>query len=157
MATRKYTNTRRLSGIRRGRTLILVDIENRACDPRPQVATVESIRAVLCRLGRGGSAEQVVTACNHGAALTVAAGWPCARHLVGSGPDGADEALLDIALNETHRIRIARAEADDIGRRETSLRPSFRGPAATVWQSVSHQNQPRSRAGIPARLHGWNG
>jgi NYN domain len=94
---RKYTRTRRLGDIRRGRTLILVDIENLACDPRPQV---ESIRAALCRLGLGGSADQVVTACNHGAALTVAAGWPCARHLVRSGPDGADDALLDIALNE---------------------------------------------------------
>ena len=144
---RKCTNRRRLSGIRRDRTLILVDIENLARDPRPQVATVESIRTVLRRLGLGGSADQVVTACNHGPALTVAAGWPCARHLVRSGPDGADEALLDIALNETHRITITRTEADDIGRRETSRRPSFRGPAAVVWRSVCHQNQPWSRAG----------
>ena len=97
---RKYTRTRRLGYIRHGRTLILVDIENLACDPRPQVATVESIRTALRRLGLGGSTDQVVTACNHGAALTVAAGWPRARHLVRSGPDGADEALLDIALNE---------------------------------------------------------
>jgi hypothetical protein len=105
---RKYTSTRRLSDIRRGRTLILVDIENLACDPRPQVATVESIRTVLRRLGVGGSADQVVTACNHGAALAVAAGWPDARHLVRSGPDGADAALLDVVLNEDVACRFDR-------------------------------------------------
>jgi hypothetical protein len=97
---RKYTSTRRLSDIRRGRTLILVDIENLSCDPRPQVTTVEPIRAALRRLGGGGSANQVVTACNHGTVLAVATGWPDARHLARSGPDCADKALLDIALNE---------------------------------------------------------
>jgi hypothetical protein len=145
VATRKYTNTRRLSGIRRGRTLILVDIENLACDPRPQVATVESIRAVLCRLGRGGSAEQVVTACNHGAALTVAAGWPCARHLVGSGPDGADEALLDIALNEdvTRRFdRVVLATGD------SAFAPAAAALAAVVAVGHRHTLSARLRLAV---------
>ena len=138
MTRRKYTSTRRLGDIRRGRTLILVDIENLACDPRPQVAKVESIRTALCRLGLGGSTDQVVTACNHGAALTVAAGWPCARHLVRSGPDGADEALLDIALNEDVARRFDRVV---LATGDGAFAPAAAALAAAVTVvAVSHRH-----------------
>src|ERR1035441_4023077 len=100
MTRTKYTSARRLSDIRRGRTLILVDIENLACNPRPEVMTVVSVRTALRRLGVGRSADQVVTAWNQRAVRAVATGWPRARHLVRSGPDGADEALLDVVLYE---------------------------------------------------------
>lgn len=100
MTRSKQASARRLETLRRGRTLTLVDIENLAGDPRPEAETVAEVRTALSDLGLVDRASLVVTACNHGAVLAVADGWPCARHLVRSGRDGADKALLEVASGE---------------------------------------------------------
>jgi hypothetical protein len=44
--------------------------------------------------------DQVIIACNHKALPGAGFGWPAARHLVRSGPDGADIELLSVISDE---------------------------------------------------------
>lgn len=139
------TKQRRLLELRRGRTLTLVDVENLTCDPRPRAAAVADVRAALARLGVGGAGAHVVVACNHGALVAVAEGWPDARHLVRSGPDGADEALLDVARHEDVANRYGRvvlATGDG----------SFAGVAAALAAAGVHVVAVSRRHTLSARL-----
>ena len=47
-----------------------------------------------------GYGDHVVTATAHRSAKAALFGWPNARQLIRSGPDGADQALLDVVLKE---------------------------------------------------------
>jgi len=98
-AGRRPTAARR-AGLRhlpRGRTLHLVDIENLLGDPRaagPAIAAaIEAYRSAM----RVAPGDHVVIACNHGLAVDAGLAWPGARLRTGSGPDGADLALIDDA------------------------------------------------------------
>jgi len=84
----------------RNRTIHLVDIENLAGEPRPCRATVEALRTLYLHLVQPGPRDHVVLACNHGACLDVGLGWPGARLILRSGPDGADRALLGVLSSE---------------------------------------------------------
>lgn len=92
------TNTR--IAHKAGRQLILIDIENLIGTPSPTCEEVEMSEAVLRLVLPGFDAAQRIVACSHHAAHTVAFGFPGARHLWRSGPDGADLALLDVLENE---------------------------------------------------------
>lgn len=81
------------------RQLHLVDIENLIGKPTPTYADVERCRQeYMARFVCDG--DHVVVACNHRAFATVGFAWRSARHLIRSGPDGADTALLDVVADE---------------------------------------------------------
>lgn len=92
------TNTQRAH--RKGRHLILVDIENLVASPNPTVGEVETAVTALHGALPDFDAAQSIVACSHHAAPTVAFAFPRARHLWRSGPDGADLALLDVLDRE---------------------------------------------------------
>lgn len=75
------------------RAIHLIDIENLAGTGRPSAKLVADCYSAYRPLIRDN--DLVVVACNHGALLDVAGGWPTARHLIRSGENGADGALLD--------------------------------------------------------------
>jgi hypothetical protein len=90
------------------RTLHLVDIENLAGTGLPaewEVAGVQ--REYATRVGVGPM-DQVVIGCNHKALPATGHGWPGARYLVRSGPDGADTELLAVIEGENVAGRFTR-------------------------------------------------
>ena len=82
------------------RTLHLVDIENLAGTGLPAEWEVAGVhREYAARVGVGPM-DQVVIGCNHKALSAAGHGWPGARYLVRSGPDGADIELLAVVEGE---------------------------------------------------------
>jgi hypothetical protein len=82
------------------RTLHLVDIENLAGTGLPAESEVARIcQAYASRVGVGDM-DQVIIGCNHNALPSAGFGWPGARYLVRSGPDGADTELLSVISGE---------------------------------------------------------
>ena len=83
------------------RQLHLVDIENLLGDPRPSECAVSEALALYAQLVDVRGPNQIIVACNHGAASAVGC---CLgegpRLLVRSGHNGADEALLDVLATE---------------------------------------------------------
>jgi len=87
------------------RTLHLVDIENLVGTGLPTEWEVAMIRqAYASRVGIG-EMDQVVIGCNHKALPSAGLGWPGARYLVRSGPDGADTELLAVISGENVAAR----------------------------------------------------
>ena len=99
------------------RALHLVDIENLADTGLPAEGQVADLRrAYAARVGIGPM-DQVVIGCNHKALPTAAHGWPGARYLVRSGPDGADAELLAVIAGENIAARfthVAIASGDGV-------------------------------------------
>ena len=80
-----------------GRQLHCLDIENLLGGPHFTRADVEALREQYLREVVGDADAQVTVATSHtGNLMTVAAGWPEARHVWGAGRDGADRALLEV-------------------------------------------------------------
>lgn len=81
------------------RTLHLIDIENLTGSASPT-----SLEVGLCRelyeATFVGESDLVVIACSHHAFPAVAWEWPRARHLLRSGENGADLALLEVIALE---------------------------------------------------------
>jgi hypothetical protein len=90
-----------------GRTIHLIDIENLAGSALPDLSQVSQLRTFYREQVGLGDLDQVVVACNHLAFEHAGFGWPDARHLVRSGPDGADLALLDVIYDENVAGRFA--------------------------------------------------
>lgn len=87
------------------RSLHLVDIENLAGTGLPAERQVADLRqAYTARVGIGAM-DQVVIGCNHKALPATGHGWPGARYLVRSGPDGADTELLTVIAVENIAAR----------------------------------------------------
>lgn len=82
------------------RHLVLIDAENMAAASNPGARDIELLLVALRLVVPGFEATQRIVACSHHAAPIVAYGFPGARHLWRSGPDGADLALLDVLENE---------------------------------------------------------
>lgn len=96
----KAAATRRTARAFPARTLHLVDIENLAGTGLPAQSQVADLRrAYAARVGIGPM-DQVVIGCNHKALPAAGHGWPGARYLVRSGPDGADTELLTVVADE---------------------------------------------------------
>jgi hypothetical protein len=87
------------------RTLHLVDIENLAGTGLPAEWEVAVIRQVYAARVGIGKMDQVVIGCNHKALPSAGLGWPGARYLVRSGPDGADTELLAVISGENVAAR----------------------------------------------------
>jgi hypothetical protein len=92
------------------RTLHLVDIENLAGTGLPAEWEVAAIRQAYARRVGVTEMDQIIIGCNHKALPSAWFGWPGARYLVRSGPDGADIELLavisteDVATRFTHVV-----------------------------------------------------
>lgn len=82
------------------RHIHLIDIENLAGTPLPTTEQVAEVRSAYQRYIEHG--DHVVLACSHKAYATVGWAWPDARHLLRSGEDGADLALLEVL--DTERV-----------------------------------------------------
>ncbi len=99
------------------RTIHLIDIENLAGTGIPAEEQVADLRrAYAARVGIGPM-DQVVIGCNHNALPAAGHGWPGARYLIRSGPDGADVELLTVIERENIAARfthVAIASGDHI-------------------------------------------
>jgi NYN domain len=98
MATTHW-RSRRLPGtaaFRRGRRLVLVDIENMAGGACLTAQPVLRVKQRLGELLSLGVHDQVVIGTSHIGLVEVGCNWQGARRVVRSGPNGADLALLDV-------------------------------------------------------------
>ena len=83
----------------RSRAIHLVDIENLVGTGDPTSVSVQRVRAeYVSQFVQDG--DIIVLACSHFAYAKVAFAWPNARHLLRSGTDGTDLALLEVVENE---------------------------------------------------------
>lgn len=121
-----------MANIRAARNLHLIDIENLTGTPRPTQADVVNARLAYEPLIAAG--DHVVLACNHGAFLVVEQAWPGVRHIARSGPDGADEALLDVVRHEraADRFTAVWMATGDGGFAETAAQLCSDGVTVTV-------------------------
>lgn len=88
-----------MTPIHRERTLHLIDIENLTGTASPTAEEVRDCRD-LYESTFVGDGDLVVVACSHHAFRVVGWEWPSARHLLRSGENGADLALLDVIVTE---------------------------------------------------------
>ncbi len=85
----------------RGRTMHLIDIENLMGKTAFTIQEVAWLEQRYVEVANLGPKDQVVIASSHFAAPPTWMGWDrTARRLVGSGPDGADIALIDVLERE---------------------------------------------------------
>ncbi|MEI7548326.1 MAG: hypothetical protein WCK21_09755 [Actinomycetota bacterium] len=82
------------------RSIHLIDLENLCGEPRPSAAVAELAHRAYLAATRPDAGDHFVVAVNHGAALNAGLSWKGARLLLRSGPNGADEALLDVLRYE---------------------------------------------------------
>ncbi len=82
------------------RTLHLIDIENLTGSSSPSAEEVRDCRD-LYEGAFVGDLDLVVIACSHHAFPAVGWEWRRARHIIRSGEDGADLALLDVIALES--------------------------------------------------------
>ena len=87
------------------RTMHLIDIENLTGAALPSLVDAARVRAVYHKQVGVGPDDHVVVACSHLAFKNAGYGWSDARHLVRSGPDGADCELLDVLYFENVAAR----------------------------------------------------
>jgi hypothetical protein len=99
---------RRARGHFPARTLHLVDIENLVGTGLPAEWEVADVRQEYAVRVGVGPMDQVVIGCNHKALPAAGHGWPGARYLVRSGPDGADTELLAVIECENVAARFSR-------------------------------------------------
>lgn len=83
-----------------GRTLHLVDVENLLGGPVFTEDEASRVAAEYRVVAGVGPVDFTVVASSHYAAPATWFGWPAARRLVRSGPDGADLALVDVMVSE---------------------------------------------------------
>ena len=88
---------------------MIVDIENIVGGQVATEAEAAEARAMVLRAVDVGNGDHVVLGAAPGNALVAYLGWGGApRLVVGSGPDGADLALLDVLYNEHIEDRFGR-------------------------------------------------
>jgi hypothetical protein len=96
--TDKRKQGRSRASIARGRRLALVDNENIVGGARLTDASVRWGKNALSGVVRIGAGDHVVVGSTHVGVLQVAANSRGVRHVVRSGPDGADWVLLDVLV-----------------------------------------------------------
>lgn len=131
------------------RKIHLIDIENLAGCPRPSLAAVRACAHRYRTLTNASARDHTVVACNHGAALEVAFGWPT-RLLQRSGPDGADQALLDVLTYEGVADRFTEVV---IGSGDGIFADAAAqlGAAGVIVSVVSHRRSLSKRLALAAR------
>lgn len=97
----EFTLTARALGLRTvGRTVHLVDIENLMGGAAFTTEAVARLAVEYRPVADLRPSDLMVLASSHYAASAAWFGWPEARRLLRSGPDGADLALVDVILGE---------------------------------------------------------
>jgi hypothetical protein len=81
--------------IEQHRSLIILDVENMIGNPCPTFCDVDWVKRELGVLIADFGSIQCIVACSHRAAKTVAFLFPSALQRWRSGPDGADDALIE--------------------------------------------------------------
>ncbi len=79
-----------------GRRLVLVDIENVVGGAVTDVSAAVWAKARVEEVIGSTDGDQVVIGVSHIGLLATGVGWPRRRYVLGSGPDGADRALLNV-------------------------------------------------------------
>lgn len=79
-----------------GRRLVLVDIENVVSGAVTTGAAAMWAKTQVEEVIGCTEQDQVVLGVSHIGLLATGAGWPGKRYVLGSGPDGADRALLEV-------------------------------------------------------------
>jgi hypothetical protein len=82
------------------RTVHLVDLENVVGGSHLTESAVRQACAAYIRCGIVAPGDHVIVATSHHNLLAAGFGWPNARHLVRSGPNGADLALQEVMAHE---------------------------------------------------------
>jgi hypothetical protein len=82
------------------RTVHLVDLENVVGRSHLTEPTVRQACLTYERCGAVAAGDHVIVATSHHNFLAAGFGWPNARHLVRSGPNGADLALQEVMATE---------------------------------------------------------
>lgn len=90
------------------RAVHLIDIENLAGYPVPNVGSVRELRDRYASRVGFGPIDQVVLACNHLAIGQAIFGWPGVRYLIRSGKNGADTELINVIAYEDIAARFSR-------------------------------------------------
>lgn len=88
----------------RGRRLVLVDIENVLGGAVRQEAAAQWAKQKVHNVLELGTVDHVVVGTSHIGLVPVGCTWTNLRYVVGSGPDGADHALLAV-LDENVEAR----------------------------------------------------
>ena len=127
------------------RRLHLVDIENLAGFAWPASEQVAACCRRYADLVNPHGSDLFVLACNHGAGVAIADGWPGARYLWHSGRDGAELALLEVLSGEsvTNRFRTVVLGSGD---------GAFAGPAADLALNGVHITVVANCASLSRRL-----
>ena len=86
--------TRRCRSLPEGRTLHLLDLENLAGTDRPSAAALRAAAAAYRSTVRVAPGDHVVISSDINVSCDAGLAWPGARLVPGTGPDGADRALL---------------------------------------------------------------
>ena len=100
--------TPKKSLLRLDRTLHLIDVENLCGTPAFTEDDLIEIQRRYTDLVPIGPSDLVVLAASHFRSRELMFGWTDARHLLRSGPDGADRCLLDVIYNEGIETRFSR-------------------------------------------------
>jgi hypothetical protein len=82
------------------RTVHLIDIENLAGNPIPDLIDVLLVRYRYHKRVGFSANDQAIVSCNHLAFRYAGFNWPGVRYLVRSGENGADLELLDVIRYE---------------------------------------------------------
>jgi hypothetical protein len=82
------------------RTVHLVDLENVVGKSHLTESAVRQACVAYTHCGVVAAGDHVIVATSHHNLLAAGFGWPNARHLVRSGPDGADLALQEVMDRE---------------------------------------------------------
>ena len=106
METMNPSQRRELLGLHR--TLHLVDIENLCGYAHLTADAVSTVNAIYAMTVGVAQLDHVVVGCSHHNGLAAATGWPGARYVWRSGPDGADIALQEVIEFEAPENRFTR-------------------------------------------------
>ena len=93
--------------LREDRTLHLLDVENLCGTPAFTEDDLIEVQRRYSALIPIGPSDLVVLAASHYRARELLFGWTNARHLLRSGPDGADLRLLEVINNENVGARFS--------------------------------------------------
>lgn len=87
----------------------LIDIENELGKGNPTAAEIALFRDFYLSMNNvPGDAQIIIGASSDATLLEVAIGWPGVRRVFRPGKDGADKALLEVALDENLDLRFGK-------------------------------------------------
>lgn len=99
-APHRHGRRRPRRSLRTGRAVHLLDIENLTSSPLPTTSEVVALMGHYRTIVPIGPRDQFIVAVNHSALVSVGTAFQSAQLLARSGPDGADQALVEAAYGD---------------------------------------------------------